>query len=96
MPELMITPTPTQLPGTTGNANALSQSEAMGRSGDSAKADAESSEAPPLIFCTLIMVTAYSRVVSPDTNSCRCFAWIQSVYHQTVMVTKVISCICFF
>jgi flagellar hook-length control protein FliK len=47
MPELMITPTPTQLPGTTGNANALSQSEAMGRSGDSAKADAESSEAPP-------------------------------------------------
>jgi flagellar hook-length control protein FliK len=47
MPELMITPTPTQLPGTAGNANALSQSETAGRSGDSAKADAESSPATP-------------------------------------------------
>jgi flagellar hook-length control protein FliK len=47
MPELMITPTPTQPPAAAGNANALSQSEAAGRSGDSAKADAESSAATP-------------------------------------------------
>ena len=47
MPELMITPTPTQLPGTARNTNALSQSEAPGRSGDSAKADTESSPATP-------------------------------------------------
>ena len=47
MPELMISPTPTQLPGTAGNANALSQSDAPGRSGDSPKTDTESNPATP-------------------------------------------------
>ncbi len=47
MPELMITPTPTQTPGNTGNANALSQSDAPGRPGDSARTDAAASPATP-------------------------------------------------
>jgi flagellar hook-length control protein FliK len=45
MPELMISPTPT--PSRTDNANALSQSEAANRSGESAKTDRESGAESP-------------------------------------------------
>jgi flagellar hook-length control protein FliK len=47
MPELMITPTPPQLPGNAGNANALSQSDAPARSGDSTRTDTDGSQATP-------------------------------------------------
>jgi len=47
MPELMITPTPTQLPANAGAANAVSQGDAPGRSGDSPRTDTEGSPATP-------------------------------------------------
>jgi flagellar hook-length control protein FliK len=47
MPELMITPTPTQTPGNAGNANALSQSDAPARAGDSTRTDTDGSQATP-------------------------------------------------
>lgn len=47
MPELMITPTPTQPPANTGNANALSQSDAPARSGDNTRTDTEGGQATP-------------------------------------------------
>ncbi len=52
MPELMITPTPTQPPAAAGNANALSQSEAPARSGDTARADTENG--PPTPFASVL------------------------------------------
>ena len=47
MPELMITPAPAQTPGNAGNANALSQSDAPARPGDSTRTDTEGSQATP-------------------------------------------------
>lgn len=47
MPELMITPTPTQLPANAGAANAVSQGEAPARSGDNPRTDTEGSPATP-------------------------------------------------
>jgi len=47
MPELMISPTPTPPPGGTGGANALSQSDAANRSGESSKTDTESGAESP-------------------------------------------------
>lgn len=54
MPELMITPTPTQLPANAnaGAANAVSQGDAPGRSGDSPRTDTEGSQATP--FASLL------------------------------------------
>jgi flagellar hook-length control protein FliK len=66
MPELMITPTPTPLPGNAGNANALSQSDAPGRSGDSPKTDTESSPAAP--FASVLKSRMDKQATADETN----------------------------
>lgn len=67
MPDLMISPTPTPPPNGAGNANALGQTGATNRSGESAKTDKESGTDIP--FAAVLKAQVGKKAADPDAAS---------------------------